>query len=403
MHTIVHVSIYPPQQDKYSNKQSGVAFYEQNLLEALAKEGYRNIVLCEKLNNKFENYMQNDVQVIRCFDLNIGFIFQLSTWVKKLKPTIVHIQQEKSLYGNIVTAWFLQWFLLYLRLKGIKVVTTIHGLVEYQTITQDFLNQNGAKNMPAWLGKIGFWAIFQPLIWWSHKVIVHNNKLAAIARKDYGGKNKVYVIPIGIESFEQMNQLTAKKRLGIAKNTNVILFLGYANGYKGIDLLIESYAKYYKSNPNTKLIICSGPSPNLEHDEQYMKYTYHRLRNKASSMLQHKSYIWPFGTIPSADFIVYYSATDVCVFPYLQLIASSGPMSICIGYNKPYLVSKPLSEFALFPKYVFDTNTDSLSKSLQVFFSSDKKITQKKVQKLKEKLLWSSIVKSSYNKLYNNL
>ena len=400
---IVHISVYPAKDSFNSPDQSGVAYYTHCLVNELERQGYNNVVLCEKMNKVSSQYMENNISVMRCFDRKPGFVFQILRQINAMPNIdIVHIQQEKSLYGSLLTAYLLQFLILWLKIRGIKVVTTIHGLVSYQKINTQFLTQNGAKNMPAWLGKIGFFLIYQPLFWFSHKIIVHTKSLLETAKKDYHGNSKVYMIPIGIELLKTSDLAESKKKLGLDTTKKTILFFGFTNGYKGLDLLIEGFSEYSKQNSDAQLYIASGPSPNLIHDQGYMTNTYHRLREKAEDMIDAKHYKWPYGSIKESDIQTIYSAADVVIFPYTVMLAGSGPLSIAMSYSKPYLVSQPLSEFTIKAELVFDLNSKSVSDTFFAFFSNHQNHTIK-FNEFKESVSWMSLVKNQYRAIYKNL
>ena len=397
---IVHLSVYPPKNSFNSPNQSGVAYYTYCLVNELDKQGYENIVLCEKINDISESYTQNKTQVVRCFDRKPGFILQVMRQIKAIPSIdIVHIQQEKSLYGNLITAYLLQFLLLWLKIRGIKVVTTIHGLVSYDTINTQFLAQNGAKNMPALLGKFGFFMIYQPLFWFSQRIIVHTKSLLATAKKDYHGNGKTYLIPIGIELLKTESIDAAKRKLGLDISKKTILFFGFTNGYKGLDLLIEGFSEYSKQNSDAQLYIASGPSPNLVNDQDYMTNTYERLRTKAAKMINSSNFIWPYGSIEENMIQTIYSAADVVIFPYTVMLAGSGPLSIAMSYSKPYLVSEPLSEYMTNSDLVFQLTSKSLQSVLKSFFSEYSK-NQSSFEDLKLNLTWQSLVQREYNHIY---
>lgn len=400
---IVHVSIYPPKGQKYTSTQSGVANYTKNLVEGLQNEGVgQNIVLCEFFENTPNDYVENGVQVLRVFDTNYKYIFQIFSQIKKIKPDLVHIQQEKSLYGGLFTAFELQFLILMIKSLGIKVVTTIHGLVGKSEINKEFLNQNGAKNMPAWLGKIGFSAIFQPLIWYSDHVVVHNEKLKNTILKEYYGKEeKTSVIEHGIEDLQGYERNDARNILKIEKDRDAVLFMGFVNGYKGLDLLIEGFEKYAKMNPKSLLLMCAGASPNLKNDADYMKNTYERLQKKAEKSIPKENYEW-IGILTEEQIKQYYSATDVVIFPYTHQIAASGPMAIALGYKKPYLVSEKLASEAIDKDDIFNLNPQDLANNLDNFFKKQQTDSDKFMQK-RNSLLWASLAKNNYQNLYSKL
>ncbi|MBI4036870.1 hypothetical protein HY385_00405, partial [Candidatus Daviesbacteria bacterium] len=67
------------------------------------------------------------------------FVFDIFSYVLSKKPQLVHLQQEFKLYGNILSNILFPWLVLLLRLTGVKVVITIHGVISPQILGAGFL------------------------------------------------------------------------------------------------------------------------------------------------------------------------------------------------------------------------------------------------------------------------
>jgi glycosyltransferase involved in cell wall biosynthesis len=210
----------------------------------------------------------------------------------------------------------------------------------------------------------------------------------------YGIKGKkVAVIPHGIEMLSTMNKEKARKELGLSLDMQVALYMGYATGYKGLDLLIEGFSKYAKSNPNAYLIIGAGKHPKLHDDREYL-LEYGRLQKKAAELIPGAQYTWE-GFIKESDITAYYSASDVSLFPYTTAIASSGPMSFAIGYEKPFLVSTAFKDiFHMFPELLFERDASSLAQKLDYFFTHTYEY-QELSKILKKERSWSRVAEQT--------
>jgi hypothetical protein len=134
---IVHISIYPDKGKKHI-EAGGVTSYTKNLVNNIHyKKGDQVYTLCNKINNKYDSYIEDDINVIRCFDKNPKFIYQLYKEINKIKPDVIHIQQELSLYGNIITAYLLQWLIVLLH--KYTTIITLHGVVSISKINKKFM------------------------------------------------------------------------------------------------------------------------------------------------------------------------------------------------------------------------------------------------------------------------
>jgi glycosyltransferase involved in cell wall biosynthesis len=389
---IVHISIYPPI-DKKHVRSGGVSSYTKNLITNIPyKEDDQVFVLCEKINNSFEKYIEGRITVIRCFDKKPSYVLQLLKEIKKIDPDVIHIQQELGLYGGILTAYLLQWLLLFL--KKYKTIITLHGVVSLKSVDRNFIKENNS-NLPTIFVKPAFYLIYKPLCIFAKKVIVHENIFKEILINEYGVKeNKVEVVYHGIENFTAITKEDACKKLELDTNKDLVLFMGYLTGYKGIDLLIEGFSEYLKINSKVFLIIGAGKHPKLFADETYLK-EYSRLENKAKELISGDNYRW-VGFIEESDIISFYSAADVSIYPYTIQMSSSGPMSIAIGYEKPFLASDVFSGFIENKEILFERNPKKLSECLDKFFKS-KENNQDYIKKLKQERNWSNVGNKTYH------
>jgi len=388
---IVHISIYPDKGKKHI-KSGGVTSYTKNLINNIPYEESDQVyILCNKIDGKYDSYTEDNIQVIRCFDKNPKFIYQLYKEIQKINPDTIHIQQELSLYGNIITAYLLQWLILLL--SKYNTTITLHGVISIKNIDQNFVKENNST-LPVWLVKLAFLIIYKPLCLFSKGIIVHENIFKKILIEEYKIKeNKITVIPHGIEDFQALSQQEAIKHLSLPKDKNIALFMGYLTGYKGLDLLIEGFSEYIKQDPKAYLVIGAGKNPKLKDDTNYLN-EYKRIQDKAQKLLgDHHQWV---GFIEEQDIKYYYSASDVSIYPYTNQLSSSGPMSIAIGFEKPFLASEVFDNFIENKDILFQRKPNSIKDSLVKFFKSKENFIQY-IQNLKKERLWSAIGKSTYD------
>lgn len=360
---IAHVTLYPPKNSKHTSG-SGVASYSKNLITNIQASSHLQSVICNSIDGS-EQYSEDSIEIRRTFVRNPSFIVAIHKELKKLNADVVHIQQELALYGGIATAFLLQWVVFLWRKK---VVITLHGVVDPRQIDARFVKENNSR-LPVWVVKLAFRIIYTPLVKWSQKIIVHEHYFKSILVKSYGVEaKKVIVVPHGVESLVAIEKYDARKKLQLSKKADIALFMGYATGYKGIDLLIEGFGEYAKNNPNAMLIIGAGKHPKLHENETYLK-EYQRLQDKAAKTIPSEQYRWE-GFIDESEIGLYYSASDVSLYPYTTAISSSGPMSFAIGYEKPFLVSTAFADiFASYPHLLFERSPQAMASRLDYFFS----------------------------------
>lgn len=382
---IAIVSLYPERGAKHVNI-SGVASYTKNLLKNIPlAPGDQITVVCNKTDGQTEEYTEDGFTVLRTFDRNAKFVGQIYRQIKQLQPDAVHIQQEIPLYGGIHTAFMLPWLLFLLRRW--RTAITLHHVVSLQKVDKAFVRSN-KSSMPVWAVKLAFGIITKSLVRWAHAVIVHEDYFRNILISEYGAdSNKIMVIPHGVEDFTASEQQAARKKIGLDTNRHAVLFMGYLAGYKGIDLLLEGFGEYAKTDPLATLIIGAGKHPKFQNDPAYLK-EYADKQDKAAALIPAGQFKW-IGFIPEDKIGDYYSACDVTLYPYTISMSSSGPMSFAMGYQKPFLASDVFAD-VLPPEVLFKRDPAGLAEKLSYFFAHQSDFTAFSA-KLKAERLWSKV------------
>lgn len=388
---IVHISLYAPKGEKHTSI-SGVASYTKNLLTSMPKsKDERVYVLCNKIDGKYEKYTEDGLTIIRCFERSPAFLWQIKGQLKQINPDVVHIQQELALYGSIFTAYLLQWLVLWCR--AYSPVITLHGVVNPRLVDKAFVKENNSS-LPPWLVRLAFLVIYKPLTVWAKKVIVHEDYFKKTLEEKYNvPPAKIRVIPHGVETFQPQQKSEACKKLGLVPQRNLMLFMGYLTGYKGVELLIEGFAVYAKRNPNAFLVIGAGEHPKLQDSPKYQA-EYRRLQQKAADLIPKAQYTWP-GFIPEDEVKSYYSACDVSVYPYTTAMSSSGPMSFAIGLERPFLASTAFSE-VLDEQLLFERTATTLTEKLEDFFTHTKKY-EGISRRMKTERTWPNVARLTHN------
>lgn len=357
---VAHVTLYPPKGKKHVSS-SGVASYSKNLVANITTD---QAVVCHT-DPVLERYNEDGIDVRRVFQRNLKFLWQIHRELKSIGADVVHFQQELALYGNVATAYLLQWLVF---LHRQRAVITLHGVVDPNKVDKIFIRENNS-HAPVWLVRLAFRILYTPLMKWARAVIVHEQYFKDIVVQAYGiDPDKVKVVPHGVEAVEKLEKVAARQQLQLPENADVALFMGYAAGYKGLDLLIEGFGVYAAKNPKAYLVIGAGKHPKLHNDQNYQA-EYARLQQKARQLIPAKQYEWR-GFIPEDKIASYYSACDVSLYPYTTAMSSSGPMSFAIGAEAPFLVSSAFADiFGHAPHLVFERTPDSLAAKLEDFFS----------------------------------
>lgn len=394
---ITHISLYPPKWGLHC-KKSGVAPYTKNLATNIKYSSDDQVYVIGDIDFDVENYLENGIEVRKVFKKGNFFYKNILKEIDKIKPDVVHIQQELALYGGIFSAVNLRFLLLWIKKRNIKIVTTFHGIVDVVSIDEEFMKENFSI-LPIPLVKFAFRFIFNPLIKYSDDIIVHEELFKKRILEQYIKKNpdSIHVVHHGIEDFSN-NKITkqeARGKIGLTMDDKVLLFMGYVTGYKWLDLLIE-WMDFYKKNfwKDFKLFILGAHHPKLKNDEWY-KTEYYRLKNLAEGKLW-TNVDWQEGFVDSSKMALYYPLSDVVLFPYTRSISSSGPMALSIGYEIPFLASEVFSESVDNKDLLFEKNPEKMAEKIKEFFENRDKYNIT-ISEIRKSRLWSEIGKQTYN------
>jgi glycosyltransferase involved in cell wall biosynthesis len=376
---IVHVTGYPSEGTKHSG--SGVASYAYDLIRSFST-GHEHHVLC-LVRDVAGDYISDGVSVHERLRRGWRFFPDLWRWVRSNRPDIVHIQHELRLYGilNAFTMSFMTW-----SLKG-KLVVTMHGVFSLRLVNRDFIKRNGSM-VPSLAFKVALWLATYPLCLASSKVIVHEEDFKQILTDEYGiDSQKVVVISHGVgDGHDRMPKAEARKHLLLSVDKKICLFVGYASGYKGMDVLIEGFAEAARFDSNLYLIIGAGQHPKLQEDRTYQE-AYQAWQDKAAKLIDGSQFEWR-GFVPEKDLPAVYGASDVAIFPYTEHISSSGPVSLSITWETPYLLSEKIAQAG---ETSFSVDSAGLATAIISFFRNGEDNREEVARIRKAERLWSKV------------
>ena len=137
-----------------------------------------------------------------------------------------------------------------------------------------------------------------------------------IARIHHGNYLK-FCQETGVPSAE------AKRLLGLAPSARVLLFFGTIMRYKGLDVLLEAFARVSPEHPDLHLVVAGEP---LEDFAPYRR-DIERLGIAGRTLLDLRY-------VPFNEFPKYFASADAVVFPYRN-IYQSGVLQLAYGYRRP--------------------------------------------------------------------
>lgn len=358
------VSQYPPPHSTHS-RQSGIASYTKNLTTAMRNQGYNVKVFCNKLDGISQSYNEDGVEVSRCWEMGVRSILQIARalWRARKELDVIHIQYTFALYGGAGSAAVFPLLLLLLKLSRIPVVVTMHEVVPLSAVNNNFWDETGIKKNRTIL-KAGMHRLVQMVNFLSSRVIVHEPIFKDVMETEYGcSPGKISVIPHGVEKYDGLTgNFLARKLLDI-KQKRVLLFFGYLAKYKGLERLIDAFAKL---SDDYILIIAGGEHPRLKGDPDYESYLT-LLRKRASHS---KGEVRFTGFVDETKIPIYFSAADVLLLPYTKLTSASGPLALCVSNKKPFLAAQSLAGVIGEPDILFTNTATGLRNKIEQFFAN---------------------------------
>ncbi|WP_017652643.1 glycosyltransferase [Fortiea contorta] len=125
-------------------------------------------------------------------------------------------------------------------------------------------------------------------------------------------KGRMEMIPCGtdIDKFGKIGKTEARKHLGVAADTKMVLYVGRFDQRKGIETLVRAIAKSrLRGQADLQLVIGGGSRPGqsdgMERD---------RIANIVAELGLKDCTTFP-GRLDDTDLLYYYAAADVCVVP----------------------------------------------------------------------------------------
>jgi glycosyltransferase involved in cell wall biosynthesis len=242
----------------------------------------------------------------------------LRAWLARGRPEAIHIHwtheylgvQKGDASGLATASFFAELWLL--QAMHVRIVWTIHNLAAHD-------GEHGLRELAA----------HRRLADLSDAIICHCSAARDAAVDAFGldsrTRDKIRVIPHGNyegEYPDTIDRATARLRLGFQDGAQVFLFIGAVRRYKGIEQLIEAFAKVCA--PNARLVIAGRPSdPGIALQL--------RLASAADPRIALR-----LEFIPPDELQVYLRACDVVVLPFRDIL-TSGSAILALSFGRPVI------------------------------------------------------------------
>lgn len=338
--TLGVISLYPKKNELYSTGTSGIASFAKNIVRHLPSKA----VVFADYQSKPQEYTEGNTTVVRCFRQNSPFMWLNIVQNLNRFPSIrtVLIEFDFALYGSIFTSGLILPFIMLLKMLGYSVyvqshsvVTNVFTLSGHLGIKENFIGKLKGHIMNT------VFHFFYWIIGWCATGIILAEEALRTELAELVPAEKITVIPHGVDTeLTRVSKKTARKILGIKPDENVVLFFGFMNWFKGADFFANAFKKTKTLlGKDARFIIAGGESATLKSKSHYREFYEQTL-----TTVQEAENISITGFVPQSDISLYFAACDLVVFPYRTFFSASGVLSLAMTYQKPFIVSKPISK-----------------------------------------------------------
>jgi len=386
------VAPYPPRKALHSGT---ITFYMKDLAVSLKKLKVGIICFAD---GGGDEYTENGIEVVRCWQRGLGYPFSIFSQLSKHanRINLIHIQHEYYMYGSEISAALFPFMLLLLTFLRKPIIVTLHSALPLTDIDKTFIKENRVKGASIIL-RIGLLLVTKLISLVSSRIIVHEKVLKECLFQQYKiNKEKIEVVPLGIENRSPVCRTEAKKQMGIV-DKRILLYLGYITGYKGVENLIDAF-KLLKGNEDYILFIAGGEPSRLKFNKEYQCYL-KKIKDRGAEVS--KNIIFT-GFLHEEKLPLFFSVADLAVFPHKVKVGFSGPMSLAVAYESPFIASECFE--GIIDEELLFKGPYALAEKIDRFFE-DVELRQKisiYIKELKEERSWDNVARQTY-KLYKKI
>jgi glycosyltransferase involved in cell wall biosynthesis len=319
------IAPYPPAGERHGG-HSGVASYTANLAHGLAATGLDVEVIAPELDGDPPEFSDGPIAVRRSFPMGRRALPCALRAAAERAARVVHLQFELFLYGGPSALVGLVPALgaAHRTLGETPLVTTMHQVVEPSTIDRRYTRLHRVA-APAVVARNGIAGVQSAISRAGAATIVHEEPFKRILPA-------ATVIPHGIEDVAPMARDAARRQLAL-DDRFVVLCFGFLAPYKGIELVLDAARRM---RPGIQVVIAGGEHPRMADGNSFGA----ELRDRYGDVARFT------GWVPDGDVSAWFSAADLCVFPYPKPFASSGVLALALAHGAPVLLSPALARCA---------------------------------------------------------
>lgn len=314
--------------------------YSFSLANALTDYG-NEIVLAIDQKKEEENCVSRRWNLFNTDEKDVSKLAKLKNYFFSYRA--IYNEMKTGNYDVLHTQWLIFSPIDYHFIKkikrtcGVRYVVTVHDILPFNEKFYDYKYHRKVYALAdsiilqAENNKIRFAELFPELVY------------------------KTNMIPHGhfLEYAEKIEQNVARNYLGIPENKFVFLFFGQIKKVKGLGVLLEAYSKFCKNNTMADVLLIVAGKVWKDDFSQYQEI----IKNNGIQKFVRTDIRF----IPDEEIKYYYSASNCCVLPYLD-VYQSGVIQLCYAYEKPVVATN----IGAFKEIVVDGETGFLVETSSV-------------------------------------
>ena len=282
-----------------------------------------------------------------------------------------HYYARAKWFDAVKALWALQSRILLAKLKGFKIVWTMHNYEPHEADRR-------------WLNYIERLLMARL----ADSVIVHCVYGKRLIARRLLRKSRVFVIPHGNfgEFMPHFDRTVARTRVGFPDDVSVLLFFGLIRAYKGLADLLRSLSEI--DDGRLQLVVIGTLSAEFENSS---------WAREIRELIAHDPRVVAIiGNvyIPDESLTRYLSAADVAVFPFRKVL-TSGSLITALSFGLPVVAPR----LGCLPEVVtgdcgvlYEPGGESLTDALRQCLGSDLRQMSRAAYRRAQQLSWTDMV-----------
>lgn len=246
---------------------------------------------------------------------------------------VVHVNYSFTMYGGGFTG--LLALLQFARISRQRpLVVTLFDVLPKRDLTAETLSLYHIRASPR-LARMAVRTILRFLARVSDRIVVQSQSTQTILQNDYGipeSKVAITELPGYPSSRPGTDPRSGSSPLGTPRT---ILYYGFLAPYKGIELLLEAFARARATDPSRpiRLVVAGANHPRLEVDYAAV------LRAEAARLGLGPDDVEFPGYVDEPTSTRLFARSSLVVLPYLKTTGASGTLASAMGFERPVVVS----------------------------------------------------------------